>query len=1050
MYTLPWQTLADASRLLTRPAAVLRDIRREHLRPDFVAALTVSLIVIPQAMAYALLAGLPPQSGLYAAILSCAIGALWGSSRQLQTGPTNTSSLLTLSALTLVVPALAPGSPEYLAAAGLLAFMAGVLRVALGIASLGLLVRFVSDAVIVGFTASAGILIAVNQAKNLLRLNVPSTAELADTVRVVGPKLGEAHWPSLALGLGAIAVILVLRRVNRRIPGPLVAIVLAAAAAALLDLGVKTVGPLPSGLPPYNPLPVTNLALIGQLSSSALSIAAIGLVEAISIARGMAVRTGERLNSNQEFVGQGLANIASGVFSGYPVSGSFTRSAVNLQAGAAGPLSGILTSVLLLAATLSLSSLASYIPLAALAGVLIVTAFALIDRKEMARIWRIGGADRVTLVVTLAATLLLPLHFAILAGILMSLGSYLLRTSTPKVRTVIPAGAFHHFEHRPDLSPCPQLGVTEILGDLYFGAVEHVEEQIHQNRAANPGQRFLLLRMHSVHNCDISGIHTLEAIVRNYREQGGDLFMVRVRPAVLEEMTSSGFLTTLGPDRLLEEDAAIDFLFHRILDPAICIYECPLRVFRECQNLPKPLHEDNGRGTCPALAGPVLAPAPTVEPRALWRALHEPAPPVVIDVREPREYRQGHVPGSRLIPLPALLADPGQAPRDRPVVLVCRGGRRSARAAAALRAAGHSNVASLRGGMLAWESAVLLEARSMSGSSELSPNLGLDLVRATEAAALAAGRWTGLGRLEEAERAATDAMMSVLESIAIDGTVRLAEEGRLGAGSTFATGQRLGARTGPPVDVLVDALEGRRLLAGGYPGALSAIAVAPRGAIWAPRGIRYMEKIVVNAEVAPALAPECLDAPAAWTLALVARAKGKQVRDLVVFVLDRPRHADLVAEIRAAGSHVLLRSGGDLNGALMACLRDGKVDAADGLGRGAARADGGVCGQGHRRRDAGAAHRAHARGSRRVARHESRRSAGANARRNRRRPPRLLRRDRHHRQLTAQRCALPRSPGRIQLHHPAGRNGHPPHHPDGALRERVKDLCLCRIAHRLG
>ena len=220
----------------------------------------------------------------------------------------------------------------------------------------------------------------------------------------------------------------------------------------------------------------------------------------------------------------------------------------------------------------------------------------------------------------------------------------------------------------------------------------------------------------------------------------------------------------------------------------------------------------------------------------------------------------------------------------------------------------------------------------MNSSCELSPNLGLDLVRATEAAALAAGRWTGLGRLEEAERAAAEAMTAVLCEIGINGTLCLGEEGRLGYAATFATGQRVGAGTGLAVDVLVDALEGRRLLAGGYPGALSAVAVAPRGAIWNPCDVRYMEKIVVNAEVAPALAPECLDAPAAWTLALVARAKGKQVRDLVVFVLDRPRHADLVAEIRAAGSHVLLRSGGDLAGALMAGLRDGKVDLLMGSG----------------------------------------------------------------------------------------------------------------------
>jgi fructose-1,6-bisphosphatase II len=220
----------------------------------------------------------------------------------------------------------------------------------------------------------------------------------------------------------------------------------------------------------------------------------------------------------------------------------------------------------------------------------------------------------------------------------------------------------------------------------------------------------------------------------------------------------------------------------------------------------------------------------------------------------------------------------------------------------------------------------------MNSSCDLSPNLGLELVRATEAAALAAARWSGLGRLEEAEHAATAAMTEVLRGIAFAGVVCMGEEGRLGTGATFPTGELLGMGHGPAVDLLVDALEGRRLLAGSYPGALSAIGVAPRGRIWSPRCVRYMDKIVVNAEVAPVLTPECLDAPAAWTLALVARAKGKPVRDLVVFILDRPRHADLVAEIRAAGSHVLLRSGGDLLGALMACLRDGKVDLLMGSG----------------------------------------------------------------------------------------------------------------------
>lgn len=217
---------------------------------------------------------------------------------------------------------------------------------------------------------------------------------------------------------------------------------------------------------------------------------------------------------------------------------------------------------------------------------------------------------------------------------------------------------------------------------------------------------------------------------------------------------------------------------------------------------------------------------------------------------------------------------------------------------------------------------------------DVSPNIGLDLARATEAAALAAGRWAGLGRPEDAERVGTQAMTRVLRNVEMDGVVSLGEADRagLGEGVAFTSGQRLGAGRGPAVDVLAKALEGSRLLAGGYPGALAAIAVAPAGAIRTPAGVHYMEKLIVNEEVAAALVPECLDAPAAWTLALVARAKGKQVRDLVVFVLERPRHADLVAEIRAAGAHVLLRAGGDLAGSLMAGLRDCTVDLLMGTG----------------------------------------------------------------------------------------------------------------------
>lgn len=686
-----------------RPVEILRGYSPTNLRPDLLAGLTVTMIVLPQAIAYALIAELPPQYGLYAAIVASLVGAMWGSSNQLQKGPTNTSSLLTLSALVFVAT---PGTPEYLLAVALLTLLVGLIQLAIGVARLGVLVRFVSDSVVVGFTAGAGILILINQIRNLFRLQTPSTAELIETLYGVWQHLPETHPTSVVLGLGTIGLIGVLRRLGPKLPASLLAMVAASAAVALLGLDVKVVGELPRSLPPLTVPPMLDLQMVEKLPTRALSTAAIGIVEVLSIARVMASRTGQRLDSNQEFVGLGLANVACAFFSGYPSSGSFTRSAVNLQAGARSPMSTVFTAGFLLLVVLALGPLAAYIPLAALAGVLMLTAFSLIDLREMDRIWRSGASDRVIMFVTLVGTLLLPLHFAVLAGILMSLGAHLLRTSVPQVRFLLPDESFNHFGAEAGRPSCPQLGVAEILGDLYFGAVQHVEERIQENLERNPSQRFLLLRMHSVANCDISGIHMLETVVRVYRERGGGLFLSRVRRPVLDVMRASGFLSALGEGHILDGDTAVSHLFYQVLDPAVCIYECPVRVFKECQNLPKQAE--------PLLEGYRAAfredEVPYVEPRAVWKALQGENPPVVIDVREPREYRRGHVPEARVLPLSALLTDCSQVPRDSAVVLVCRSGRRSARAARLLRRNGYDNVQVLRGGMLAWEAANLLEA----------------------------------------------------------------------------------------------------------------------------------------------------------------------------------------------------------------------------------------------------------------------------------------------------------------------------------------------------
>jgi len=689
----------------THPITLARDYQRSYLRPDLVAGLTVAVLALPQGMAYALVAELPPQMGLYAAIIGAIVGSLWGSSDQMQTGPTNATSLLVLSTLVGVV---AVGTPEYLAAAGLMALMVGLFRLLMGIARLGALAAFVSDSVIVGFTAGAAILIAVNQLRYLLRLDIPSSALLRQTVPAIAGTISSLHWISLLIGASTILAIITMRRYLPKLPAPLLALVLAALLVGLLRLdrqGVSVIGALPRSLPPLTKLPLRDLNLIGKLISGSLAVAAIELVQVLSIARGIASRTGQRLDANQEFVGQGLANIASGFFSGYTCSGSFVRSAVSYDSGAKTRLAAVFSGLIVLAATLLLAPLAGHIPLSALAGVLMVTAAGLVDQREIARIWRSGQGDRVIMVTTLVATLVLPLQFAVLGGIVFSIGHYLLKTSTPRVRPVFLSDDFRYFQPDPEKLPCTQLGVLEVLGDLYFGAVSHIEDRVRQNLESNPSQRFLLLRMYSIENCDISGIHALESIVRHYRERGGDVFFVHVQAPIQELMRSTGFLETLGERNLLDPDAAIDWLFHRVLDPVICIYECPRRAFRECQNLPKHLH-GNGVSWEKGIAPDV----PAVSPKALWEELHSDSPPLVIDVREPREFRRRHISDAVSIPLATALSERQRIPRDRPVVLVCRAGRRSARAAAALAQQGYSNVRIVEGGIAAWEQDNLLEA----------------------------------------------------------------------------------------------------------------------------------------------------------------------------------------------------------------------------------------------------------------------------------------------------------------------------------------------------
>jgi SulP family sulfate permease len=312
------------------------------------------------------------------------------------------------------------------------------------------------------------------------------------------------------------------------------------------------------------------------------------------------------------------------------------------------------------------------------------------------------SGDALIMIATLLGTLFLQIEFAVFLGILLSFAYYIKSTSRPSVFPVIPDQEFKHFvRQQAGQTSCPQLGMLKISGDLYFGAVGHIEDAIRQYLRDHPDQRFLLLRMHSVNHCDLRGVRMLEDMMNILRERGGDLYLMRVEEPVLEFMQSNGFYDRLGYDRFLPEEHAIFYLFRKVLDPSVCVYECPSRVFAECQNLPKQTHPAGGRQGPPVPVGSI----PNVSPLELQQVLRNGHAPLVIDVREPNEFKKGHIAQARLVPLQEIFNFPSVIPNDRDIVLVCQGGQRSQRATAFLQEHGYENVVMLQGGMLAWLSA---------------------------------------------------------------------------------------------------------------------------------------------------------------------------------------------------------------------------------------------------------------------------------------------------------------------------------------------------------
>jgi SulP family sulfate permease len=566
--------------------AWLPKVSREDLRADLMAALTGAIIVLPQGVAFATIAGMPPEYGLYASMVPAIIAALFGSSRHLVSGPTTAASVVLFSSLSLLA---VPGTPDYVALALTLTFMVGVLELALGFARLGALVNFISHSVVVGFTAGAACLIAAKQLKHFFGVEMDSGGHFHDILIQFGHHITEINPSATAVAVSTLLIGIAVKRWLPKLPYMIAAMVGGSLFAAGLNVwlgadntGIATVGALPASLPPLS-APSSTFDQIKQLAPTALAVTLFALTEAVSIGRALAARGGYRIDGNQEFIGQGLSNIAGSFFSGYVATGSFNRSGVNFEAGARTPLAAVFAALLLMVIVLLVAPLASYLPTAAMAGILFLVAWGLVDRKDIRHILAASKRETAVLGVTFFAALFLELEFAIFAGVLLSLVLYLERTSKPRIVTLAPDPRLpkRAFSSEPEVTQCPQLRFVRIDGSLFFGSVAHVERGFDILRARHPQQKHLAILADGINFVDLQGGQALADEATRRQSVGGDLYLVNVKQGLWETLEACGCIDARGARNVFRgKDAAIRAIYQK-LDGSVCA-ACEKRIFREC------------------------------------------------------------------------------------------------------------------------------------------------------------------------------------------------------------------------------------------------------------------------------------------------------------------------------------------------------------------------------------------------------------------------------------------------------------------------------------
>jgi len=553
----------------------LATYNRELAAGDVLAAIIVTILLVPQGLAYAMLAGMPPQTGLYASILPLILYALFGTSRTLSVGPAALTSLITASA----AGTLAQGDPQlFIQAAIGMGLLSGLFLVAMAILRLGWLTNLLSHPVITGFISGCAILIAASQLKHLLRIDA-SGEELLSLAQTLGQQLPQTHWLTLGISLIAIVCLLIPKYLaaplkGTRLPGWLVAFIskcgpiLAVLVTTLLTVslsldsrGLAVVGAIPEGLPHFT-LPGLGHEHWQNLITPAALLALIGFVESISLAQALAAKRRERVDANRELMGLGLANIGSGLSGAFAVTGSFSRTTVNYDAGARTPMAGLLTGIGIALVALFFTGWFHYLPLASLAAIIVVGILPLINLAELKHLWAFSRPDAAAMAATLAGVLLINVQSGLLLGVVLSVALFLWRTSQPHVAELGRIPGTHHFRNmdRHSVELTEEVLSIRVDESLYFGNARTLEDRIYDDAQAHPQIQHVVLHCSGINHLDASAVESLESLNERLKDAGVTLNLSNVKGPVMDVLEKTDFLQALTGRVYLSHYQAMEIL----------------------------------------------------------------------------------------------------------------------------------------------------------------------------------------------------------------------------------------------------------------------------------------------------------------------------------------------------------------------------------------------------------------------------------------------------------------------------------------------------------